>query len=174
MAEEEECPVCAENIPVQELWPGGCGHRMCRECMRNIISRGNRLCPMCRRPANEVVPGIVVALPNVPIVEPINRILIFAYEFITLFPKILSILIFATQLAVCLVILFNAYILTVAELRVICSFARASTVHVFDDLVFNGTVVVSNSTMVAVLTDLQNMTLRFCEDGAQRFPLVFR
>jgi hypothetical protein len=54
-----ECPICMENISTPEISEVNCGHKFCRNCIRQTINKHPKDkrcgCPMCRSPIEKIV-----------------------------------------------------------------------------------------------------------------------
>lgn len=48
MAKEYECPICITTIPQGELDITSCGHKYCKECLRQLLARDPK-CAVCRK-----------------------------------------------------------------------------------------------------------------------------
>lgn len=54
-----DCPICMENISTPEISEVNCGHKFCRNCIRQTINRHAKDkrcgCPLCRTPIEKII-----------------------------------------------------------------------------------------------------------------------
>jgi hypothetical protein len=61
-----ECPICYENVPMEDAFLTNCGHTFCINCINSHLKSDVKCnCPMCRKNINELTCKKSVVHPDI-------------------------------------------------------------------------------------------------------------